>query len=89
MPSEELHKKIQQFDSIFRTFHGKDLNTEVRDPVKTLTNLMIKKFPTTPREIISLFCKTRLFIRLKFLNDQIKEKEKALKKRFAMHVNKF
>ena len=80
---------MQQFDSVFQTFHGKELNTAVRDPVNALTDIMLKKFPTTPREVIYLFCKTRLFIRLKHLNDQILEKEKALKKRFAMHVNKF
>ena len=89
MPTEELLKKVEQFDSIFRTFHGKELNTEVRDPVKTVTDLIVKKFPDTPREVINLFSKTRLFIRLKYLNDLIKEKEKALKKRYAMHVNKF
>lgn len=70
-------------------FHGKELNTTIRDPVKTLTDLIVQKCPSTPREVIYLFCKTRLFIRLKHLNDQIKEKEKAIKKRYAMHVNKF
>ena len=88
MPSEELNEKVQQFETIFKVFHGKELNM-THDPVKKLTDIILKKYPNTPRDVVSLFSKTRMFIRLKYLNDILKEKEKSLKKRYAAHVNKF
>ena len=61
----------------------------IHDPVKKLMDLILKKYPNMPRDVVHLFSKTRIYIRLKYLNDILKEKEKLLKKRYAAHVNKF
>ena len=67
MPSEELNKKVQIFETFFTVFHGKELNIS-HDPVKNLTDIIMEIYPNTPRDIaVSLFSKTRLFLRLKYL----------------------
>jgi hypothetical protein len=79
IPSFEWRNNCAILDEEFRQFHfnwGKyRINTEV-GVLKGFTAALIDKYPNIPSDPLSLYMKTKLFIRIKDANEKIKEKRK-------------
>ena len=71
----------------FCMFHGNSLST-VRNPIEKLTKVIMDKQIGVPKDIAFLYAKTRLFIRLKFLNERLCVTDKYLHRKYVAHVNK-
>ena len=65
---------------MFHDLHenGIDQDAEV---ITRLHIILIQKFPSWPEDVLMFFAKTRTFIRLKFLNHQLKAGEAKAKLR--------
>ena len=87
MPSESFKDILNRCELLFNKFHGETLNLE-RRPIERLASKLEKMFPTVPREVLKLYSKTRFFIRIKYLNKKILEKEKSTKRKHLNHVSK-
>ena len=87
-PKEVLMKYMQDFETQFLLFHGDTLSEE-RDPNHKLSVILQRLFPSVPWSVIHFYSRTRFFIRLKFLNDNVGVIEKVYKKRYVNHVNKY
>ena len=88
MPSSEFTEAAQVFENCFKKFHGETVNMTSK-PIEKLTNFIVRRFPTYPKDVLKLFSKTRFFIRMKYLNEKLEVKEKHLRSRFSNHINKF
>ena len=87
LATEEFQENVQQMEQEFLRFHGNSLST-VRNPIEKLTKIIMEKNICVPRDIAFLYAKTRLFIRMKFLNDQLNVTDKYLQRRYVSHINK-
>ena len=87
MPSPRFKHYLNIFEDRFKTLHGDDVY-RYYDPIGTLTALLEVEFPDIPREILYLFSKTRFFIRIKKLNNDLKIHKTKFKKRYCNFVNK-
>ena len=88
VPSAELVNKVNEFDKIFDSIHGSDI---CRKPnvIKRLTEAISTHFPAFPHEVIQKFSKTRTFIRIKTLNEQLKVEAESIKARNALKRKHF
>lgn len=75
-PSEYLKNIVNECEIHFLKFHGSEINME-RDPIGKFSRIMEKKLPDVPKDIIHLYSKTRVFIRIKWLNNKIQSAEKS------------
>ena len=66
-PSEDFLKTVKEFEE----FHSDKINTTKGVISKLVENLQ-KQHPTVPTQLIKKFARTRTFIRLKHLNQDIK-----------------
>ena len=80
-PSDEFFSQVKAMEEIFVKFNKDTENNDrvfMEDCVlKSLKDKIcreVSEVKDLPHEVISLFCKTRLHIRLKYLNDQLTEK---------------
>ena len=88
MPSPKFKDLLIRFEERFRALH-EDTVYPYEDPIGTLALLLQVEFPEIPSEILKLFSKTRVFIRLKKLNCELKVHRKKYKKRYNNFVCKF
>ena len=88
MPSDQLQQFLMLSETIFQKYHGPTLSLE-KNPISRMTSILVMRFPDYPEEIIALYSRTRLFLRLKYLNSKISIKEKHFQRRHANHVNKY
>ena len=70
-PSEDFLKTVKEFEKLFEEFHSDKINTTKVVISKLVENLQ-KQHPTVPTQLIKKFARTRTFIRLKHLNQDIK-----------------
>ena len=71
LPSEEFLSKIYQMEIIFQAVHSDTISGEC-NVIKKLSKLLKRDIPSVPEEVLNKFAKTRTFIRLKFLNCNLK-----------------
>ena len=79
------------FEKVFSDFHdchesGIDTNPDV---ILRLHVVLLKKFPSWPEDLLLLFVKTRTFIRIKYLNHQLKAKEAKANLRNLKQISQF
>ena len=87
MPSKELMIIMDKLEHYFTEFHSSTINTR-RHPIERFVKFVSDKEPDIPQNILQKYAKTRLFIRIKFLNEKMQVSKKNLKRKFAVHVNK-
>ena len=87
MPSEQLTESVKRFEVLFCKFHGESAY-KGKNPIEKLTRIISEKEVDIPKDVIYLYVKTRLFIRLKFLNQSLNVASKNLKRKFTHHVAK-
>ena len=88
MPSETFLKYLNVFECRFRNFHEIDVYSGY-DPIGSLATLLKTEFPHIGWDLLYLFCKTRFFIRLKKLNNDLQLKKKKFRRSFVKFVSKF
>ena len=71
LPSEEFLSKIYQMERIFQAVHSDTISGEC-NVIKKLSKLLKRDIPSVPEEVLNKFAKTWTFIRLKFLNCNLK-----------------
>ena len=71
-PSSDLRNICKGCNTIFNQFHGKEL-TFCLDPVKKVEDKILDQNPTYPPRVVKLFCKIKVFNRIKRLNCKLKE----------------
>ena len=71
LPSEEFLSKIYQMEIIFQAVHSDTISGEC-NVIKKLSKLLKRDIPSVPEEVLNKFAKTWTFIRLKFLNCNLK-----------------
>ena len=88
MPSQKLQDFLRSAELIFTRFHANTLSLE-KKPITRVSSILELKFPEYPPEMISLYSRTRFFLRLKTLNNNLNVQEKHNQMRHANHVNKY
>jgi hypothetical protein len=88
IPSTEFAQTIYAFEDIFKTIHGSDICTKEKVIASTI-KIIEEKFPLFPKEVIKKYVRTRTFIRLKFMNQQLKANKEAKKRRNQMKIRHF
>jgi hypothetical protein len=79
-PSPEFVDKILQFEKIFSSLHGSGISKEAKVVQKTIEKIS-EAFPHFPVDIIKKYSRTRTFIRMKFLNHNLKVETEAIRAR--------
>ena len=88
IPSDELKQYLDEFETDFALYHNPSLSLQ-EDSIIIFANILKLKHPTLPMDMLTLYSKTRFFIRLKFLNNELLVVEKSMKRRYVTHINKF
>ena len=88
MPSEDLKDFIVGAEVFFNKVHGKKL-AEVVDPIKKVADMLKKARPDISPDIIDAYSKARFFRRLSDLNLKEQVEETNVKRRNAIHKNKY
>jgi hypothetical protein len=74
VPSEPFLEQIYEMEKLFRSIHNDSISLQP----KVITNfhkILINKFPSLSRELLKKYARTRTFIRIRFLNSQLKSIE--------------
>lgn len=72
-PSQEWLQKVVQFEVMYGSFRGTTFSKQ-QQIINTLAKLNKSKFPEVYMKIISLYARTRTFIRIRHVNKEIKLK---------------
>ena len=88
MPSDRLMEIVENMETDFNRYHGPSLSLE-KNSINILAKVIHFKNPNVPFALIQLYSKTRFFIHMKFLNDEMLVIEKTMRRRSSNHVNKF
>ena len=88
IPSDELKQYLEQFEYDFALYHNPSISLQ-ENSIMIFANILKLKHPTLPMDMLRLYSKTRFFIRLKFLNNELSVVEKSMKRRYVTHINKF
>ena len=74
VPSDVFVAACGGFEKEFNTFHNKHKNGIDQNPnaISRMNDVLMRAFPSWPEDILLLFAKTRTFIRMKYLNNQLK-----------------
>lgn len=78
-PSSLMMRMMTEFESIFQDFHKQQCHLGDNVMV-SLMDCILMKFPGIPFPMVRKYVRTRTFIRIKYLNNQIKD-DAARKKR--------
>lgn len=68
VPTDDWLRKVSQFELIFNEFNGLESVSKEKGIVKTICAAIRTKYPDFSPEIVKLYVRTRLFIRMRFLN---------------------
>ena len=71
IPSDELMADVYKMEKIFNSIHGNSVSLQ-HGVVKHLHQNYLKEFPHLSNEVLKKFARTRLFIRVKYINWQNK-----------------
>ena len=88
MPSEDLKAFIIGAEGFFTKINGETL-AEVKDPIAKVSALLKKARPDISEDIIDAYSKARFFRRLADLNLKEQVHELNIRRKNAMHKNKF
>lgn len=88
VPSTDFFQKICLFEKLFCDYHGDKVCTD-RKIVDNLTNKIFSLYPEMKRDIIQKFVCTRTFIRIKFLNHQLRAEAESARARNLMKKRHF
>jgi hypothetical protein len=87
-PSADFFEQVQQFEKVFCSFHGSKISKE-RNVIKKFQNLLMEKYPNLNPKVALKYSRTRTFIRMKFLNHELRTKSSAVKRREAKKKSQF
>ena len=87
-PSTEFFNQIKEFENIFQLFHGSNISKE-SNVIKNFQKVLLKKFPSLHPKIAMKYSRTRTFIRMKFLNHELRSKSRAVQRREAKKKSQF
>lgn len=73
-PSQGLLDLIHEFELVFCLFHGKDLDTKP-GVIQRFFELLKSKYPSCDDQLLKLYCRTRTFLRLKYLKKSYVKKQ--------------
>jgi hypothetical protein len=90
-PSKDLVEIVRVGNEIFEKIHSKEFNWLKADDklVGNFLKILQKKFPTASSKLLRRFARTRIFIRIRFLNRTNKyvSDEKRNKKKKKQYAN--
>ena len=84
MPALSLKKKINDFHNCHK--NKVDQNPDV---ISCMHTVLVDNFPDWPSAVLMLFAKTRTFIRIKHLNNEIKALDAKFKLRQLKQTGQF
>ena len=87
-PTIPFMELLSQWEILFNQFHGETLSL-VQDPIEKFASILEEKYPDVIKELLFLYSKLRLHIRIKYLNDRLELMDKTLHVRNVNHVNKY
>jgi hypothetical protein len=87
-PAQNFVATIQQFEKTFQEIHGNFISNK-KNIIADATKKICKENQTFPSEVIKTFVKTRTFIRIKFLNHQLKVQAESNKARNIKKIKHF
>ena len=87
-PTIPFMELLSQWEILFNQFHGETLSL-VQDPIEKFASFLEEKYPDVIKELLFLYSKLRLHIRIKYLNDNLELMDKTLHVRNVNHVNKY
>lgn len=79
-PSDKWLDYVNKMDTYFQKLHKNNFHF-TKNIVKRTTQYILSKVTDVPKELVTSFCRQRVFVRIKFLN--IKKEEKQAEKRKA------
>ena len=82
VPSESFKELLLNFEDIFHSLHGNEISYE-KGVVRTLRKKISEVYPEVPEDLVRSYARSRLFLRMRFLNFQWKEEKAAAAKRKA------
>ena len=89
LPSAELKQLVDSMETDFQKYHGPSLSLE-KHSMNILAKILQLKNPGAPLDLLQLFSRARFYMRLKYLNKELKVHEKSIQQRcYTIHVNKF
>ena len=71
VPSERFMSQVYDMEKIFTSIHGASISSEAKVILK-FHSLLIKNFPNLSADVLGKYARTRTFIRIRFLNYQLK-----------------
>ena len=74
VPSEEFLAQIYKMEKMFISIH-KDKVSLQQDVIKNFYKLLLSEFPDLPSALLKKYARTRTFIRIRHLNNQLKVEE--------------
>ena len=91
VPSDIFVSACNEFEKKFVSFHSCHKNGIDQDQnvIERMKNVLMASFPSWPEDILLLFVKTRLYIRIKNLNCQIMYHEGKAKRRQLKQIGQF
>jgi len=74
VPSENFMSQIYEMEKVFRLIHKDSISLQPK-VISNFHKILVKKFPSLPRNLLKKYARTRTFIRIRFLNSQLKSIE--------------
>ena len=71
VPSENFMSQIYEMEKIFQKIHRDSISNET-GIIKKFHQILVSTFPSLPSEVLKKFARTRTFIRIRFLNCQMR-----------------
>ena len=88
VPTSDFISKVYQMENCFLAIHKDNIQSNCH-VIKTTAELIAKNVQILPFEILHAFVKTRLFIRIKFLNHQLKFRSVSAQQRSKAKLSHF
>ncbi len=91
VPAEDFFEACCKFEKSFVAFHSshKNLIDQEPDVISRMHRQLVCHFPEWPSDVLLFFAKTRTFIRLKYVNHNLKVQEAKAKLRKLKQVGQF
>ena len=88
LPSAELKQLVDSMETDFQKYYGPSLSLE-KHSMNILAKILQLRNPGAHLDLLQLFSRARFYMRLKYLNKELKVHEKSIQRRYTIHVNKF